>query len=60
MQKLLFVFMGFFLTACTQAGPFVTNISRAKNGDLLIEKCMIKHNAFMGTVSNENCTSQKI
>ena len=52
--------MGLFLTACTQAGPYVTNISRAKNGDLLIEKCMMKHNAFMGTVSNENCTSQKI
>ena len=60
MKKLLFVLCGLFLTACTNAGPYVTNISRAQNGDLLIEKCMLKHNAFMGTVSNENCTSQKI
>ena len=60
MKKLLFVLCGFCLTACTNAGPYITNISRAQNGDLLIEKCMLKHNAFMGTVSNENCASQKI
>ena len=60
MKKLLLILGGFCLSACTSAGPYVTNISRAKNGDLLIEKCMIKHNAFMGTVSNENCTNQKI
>ena len=47
MKKLLFVLCGFCLTACTNAGPYITNISRAKNGDLLIEKCMLKHNAFM-------------
>ncbi len=60
MKYILLILCGFILTACTNAGPYVTNISRAKNGDLLIEKCMLKHNAFMGTVSNENCTTQKI
>ena len=60
MRGLFLIIYGFCLTACTNAGPYITNISRAQNGDLLVEKCMLKHNAFMGTVSNENCTSQKI
>ena len=60
MRFLILSVLGLFLTACTNAGPYVTNISRSKNGDLLVEKCLLKHNAFMGTVSNENCVSQKI
>ena len=60
MRILFLIACGFFLTACTSAGPYVTNISRVQNGDLLVEKCVLKHNAFMGTISHENCTSQKI
>ena len=49
-----------FLSACTNAGPFVTNISSDGNRGLIIEKCQVHMNAFMGTVSNDNCTSTSI
>lgn len=48
------------LTACTTAGPFVTNVSSDGRGGLTIEKCAVKMNAFMGTVSNDQCSSQNI
>ena len=48
------------LTACTTAGPYVTNISSDGNGGLNIEKCGVKMNAFMGTVSTSACTAQNI
>ena len=49
-----------FLSACTNAGPFVTNISSDGNRGLIIEKCQVHMNALMGTVSNDNCTSTSI
>ncbi len=48
------------LQACTSAGPYVTNISSDGNNGLVIEKCTVKMNAFMGTVSNGDCTSHNI
>ena len=45
MKKLLILAL-FAVTACT-------------NG-LVIEKCQVHMNAFMGTVSNEGCTSTQI
>ncbi len=48
------------LSACTNAGPFVTSISSDGNNGLIIEKCQLHLNAFMGTVSNENCTNTQI
>lgn len=48
------------LTGCTTAGPYVTNISSDGRDGLNIEKCTVEMNAFMGTVSNGNCTSQRI
>lgn len=50
----------FALTACTTAGPYVTNISSDGNYGLTIEKCSVHMNAFMGTVSTGECTSQNI
>ena len=60
MKYLWIMLAAFGLTACSSAGPYVTNISRNKNGDLIVEKCMLEHNAFLGTVYNEHCTSQSI
>ena len=40
--------------------PFVTNISADGNNGLVIEKCQVHMNAFMGTVSNDNCTTTAI
>lgn len=47
-------------SACTTAGPFVTNISSDGTNGLNIEKCSLYFNSFSGTVSNKNCTTQKI
>ena len=48
------------LQACTTAGPYVTNISSDGNNGLTVEKCSVHMNAFMGTVSTGDCTSQNI
>ncbi len=48
------------LTACTHAGPFVTNISSDRNGKLNIEKCQILFNGLTGTISTENCSNYQI
>ncbi|MBR4927374.1 MAG: hypothetical protein IKY98_03500 [Alphaproteobacteria bacterium] len=47
------------LSACTYAGPFVTNISLSKD-DIIIEKCLIKHDLFMGTISTTNCSNHML
>ncbi len=48
------------LTACSTAGPFVTNISSSGDNTLTIEKCMIQFSAFTSTISNKNCTNVTI
>lgn len=48
------------LSACTTAGPYVTNISSDGAYGLTVEKCSVHMNAFMGTVSTGDCTSQNI
>lgn len=48
------------LAGCTTAGPYVTNISSDGRNGLNIEKCAVHLNAFMGTVSTSDCTSQHI
>ena len=60
MKKILFITSIILLSACTNAGPFVTNISSNGNNALTIEKCQVHMNAFMGTVSNDNCTTTSV
>ena len=48
------------LSACSTAGPFVTNISSAGDNSLTIEKCMVQYNGFTGTISNKECTNTSI
>jgi len=48
------------LAGCTTAGPYVTNISSDGRNGLTVEKCQVHLNAFMGTVSTGDCTSQHI
>lgn len=60
MKKILLMIIIVFLSACTNAGPFVTNISSDGNNGLILEKCQVHMNAFMGTVSNDNCTTTHI
>jgi len=54
------LFLVVSLAGCTTAGPYVTNISSDGNNGLNIEKCGVKLNAFMGTVSTVDCTSQHV
>lgn len=60
MKKILLTLVIMVLSACTNAGPFVTNISSDGNNGLILEKCQVHMNAFMGTVSNDNCTTTNI
>ena len=60
MQKLFILSALFLLSACTTAGPFVTNISQNKDGSITIEKCQVEHNAFTGAIATVNCIIQKI
>lgn len=48
------------LGGCSTAGPYITNVSSDGRNGLNIEKCAVQMNAFMGTVSNINCTTQNI
>lgn len=48
------------LAGCTNAGPYVTNISSDGRYGLDIEKCTVHMNGFMATVSTGDCTSQHI
>lgn len=45
---------------CTTAGPFVTSISNAGDGRIVVEKCMAKFNMWTGTLSNDDCNSTMI
>ena len=54
------ILLAMSLTACSTAGPFVTNISSDGKGGLNIEKCGVKMNAFTAMVSTSECTSQQI
>ena len=60
MTKYFSLLLILLLSACTNAGPFVTNISSDGNNGLTIEKCQVHMNAFMGTVSNDACTTTQI
>ena len=48
------------LTGCSTAGPFVTNISSDGQGGLVVEKCMVQFNGFLGTISNQEATTTRI
>lgn len=60
MKKVIFAAVIAMLAACTNAGPFVTNISSDGNNGLIVEKCQVHMNAFMGTVSNDSCTTTQL
>jgi type IV secretion system protein VirB7 len=47
-------------SACTSAGPFVTNISSDGNYGLNIEKCTVTLNAITRAVSTGQCMTQNI
>ena len=58
--RLSIISLALLASSCTTAGPFVTSISSDGRGNLIIEKSMVKMDAFMGTVSNEGATTTTI
>ena len=58
--KLVVVALSLFACSCSTAGPFITNISSDGKGNLVIEKSMVRMNAFTGTVSNTEPTTSTI
>lgn len=56
----LLVMLIWSAAGCTQTGPFITSVSSSEPNKLLIEKCHVHMNAFMGTVSNDACTTHEI
>lgn len=59
-RSVVLVLLVGLVAGCTQAGPFVTGLSSSGPNKLLIEKCYVHMNAFMGTVSNDACTTHEI
>jgi type IV secretion system protein VirB7 len=61
MKKLVAsIVMVLSVSACSSAGPYVTNISSDGNNGINIEKCKVHFNSFTGNVSTGECTSQSI
>lgn len=61
MKWLLPILAASALCACaTTAGPFVTGISSDGADGLLVEKCHIRFDPWMGTVGNNDCTNSTI
>lgn len=58
--RLLLCAFAFLLSGCSTAGPFVTNIGNDGRGGLLVEKCMVHMNAFLGVVSNSDCSNMNV
>jgi hypothetical protein len=48
------------LAACASAGPVVTNISSDSSGNLVIEKCKVQSNFFLGTMELEECNTHNL
>ena len=48
------------LSACSTAGPYVTNISSDGDYGLNVEKCKVHFNSFTGHVSTGDCTNHNI
>lgn len=59
-MRFLAILVGLLAFGCSTAGPFVTNVSSAGPHKLLIEKCSVALNAFVGYVTNKDCTSNTI
>lgn len=60
MKTSLFALVSITLSACTTAGPYVTNISSDGNNGLNIEKCKVELNAFLGVVNTGDCITSNI
>lgn len=55
-----------FLTACTTAGPFVTEMHQDGNGEITVKKCIVRFTPvlpivmFWGTIMTDDCRIEKV
>lgn len=57
MRKFAAVLAVLILAGCTTAGPFVTNVNPAYDGSLVVEKCQVHFNGFLGVIDMGQCMS---
>lgn len=57
MKKIIMLTAVLVLAGCTTAGPFVTNVSTDGRGGLVIEKCKVELNAWLGVINMGQCMS---
>jgi hypothetical protein len=60
MKRLILLPAVLGLSACTTAGPYVTNLSSDGANGLNIEKCKVELNAFLGVVNTGECINSNI
>lgn len=61
MKIAIVLLVAMLFSGCTTlAGPFVTNVSHDGEGRLLVDRCNVTYNAFLGTVGNANCNSSTV
>ena len=61
MKILLVVTVGLLAGCTSTAGPFITNISSAGPGRLLLEKCEVEFSTIgYYRISNENCRTETV
>lgn len=55
MKNIITIIAIIALSGCTTAGPFVTNVSPDGHGGLIVEKCKVNYNGFLGTIDMGQC-----
>jgi hypothetical protein len=60
MKHLMAVFALATMTACASAGPVVSNVAYDAGGKLVIEKCKVKSNFFLGTMELTECNTHDL
>jgi type IV secretion system protein VirB7 len=60
MKKFFLLFGIACIAGCSTAGPFVSSISSDGNNGLIVEKCDIEFNGFLGIISNYNCRTTNV
>lgn len=60
MKKISILIIACLTTACTTAGPYITNVSSDGANGLNIEKCKVQYNAFLGVISTGDCSTSII
>lgn len=59
-KRLILILFILSLSACSTAGPYVTNISSDGANGLNIERCKVEFNHFIGYISTGDCSTSTL